>query len=79
MNKTREQFEEWVQSEFDYDVTKISNGTYVELKTFICWESWLESRKNITIELPENCKGKALTVDDLKVMLDAVGIELKGE
>ncbi len=79
MDKVQEEFEEWVQSEFDYDVTKISNGTYVELKTFICWESWLESRKNITIELPENCKGKALTVDDLKVMLDAVGIELKGE
>lgn len=79
MDKVQEEFEEWVQSEFDYDVTKISNGTYIELKTFICWESWLESRKNITVELPENCKGKALTVDELKVMLDKVGIELKGE
>ncbi len=79
MDKVQEEFEEWVQSEFDYDVTKISNGTYVELKTFICWESWLESRKNITIEIPENCKGKALTVDELKAMLDKVGIELKGE
>jgi len=41
------------------------------------FDSWKASREIITVELPENCKGNALTVDELKVMLDEVGITLK--
>jgi diphthamide synthase subunit DPH2 len=77
MNNTRKEFEEWCKLP-GFNTTRYTEK-YLLSMTEMMWEVWKASRKNITIELPENCKGKALTVDELKVMLDKVGIELKGE
>lgn len=43
------------------------------------YKIWKESRLtyNIEVEIPDNCCGFAITVDELKVMLDKVGITLK--
>jgi hypothetical protein len=78
MNNVQKEFEDWVKNETCLSLFKYGNGVYMDNDTYYAFDVWESSRKNITIELPENCKGKALTVDELKVMLDKVGIGLKG-
>ena len=41
------------------------------------WIGWQASRAALVVELPANCKGMALTVDELRVMLDEIGVTLK--
>lgn len=66
MNDVQKEFEEWTMT-YGFDDEEHMLNT------------WIASRKNITVELPEHCKGNTLTVQELKVMLDKVGITLKGE
>jgi hypothetical protein len=78
MNNLQKEFEDWLKVDGNL-IMKEDDGEYSFQHTRFAWESWQASRKNITVELPEHCKGSALTVDELRVMLDKVGIKLKGE
>lgn len=41
------------------------------------YKIWRASRAALVVELPANCKGMALTVDELRVALDNIGVTLK--
>ena len=41
------------------------------------WLSWKASRAALCVELPENCKGIALTVSELHRELDKAGVSYK--
>ena len=41
------------------------------------WIGWQASRAAMVPELPANCKGMALTVDELRTMLGEIGVALK--
>lgn len=78
MDKMRNEFEEWVVSEFYYDVSKTGNGTYHELKTFIAWESWKASRASLCVELPEGDGGSQDTnLIAVEIALDNAGVSYK--
>lgn len=78
MNNVQKEFEAWVQSKYaGFSLSKEKDGGYSIGWVNDMFSAWQSSRKNITVELPENCKGNTLTVDELKVMLDKVGIALK--
>ena len=84
MEKMREEFEDWVVSELDYDVSKSSSGTYHELKTFIAWECWKASRAALCVELPVSCDAAGLHCDcevyeasSVRELLDKVGVSHK--
>lgn len=53
------------------------NGDYVHDLTYNAFNWWCKSRAALVVELPENCKGMALTVDELRSMLDKIGVTLK--
>ena len=55
----------------------IIEGDYGHPTVQIAWQAWQASRAALVVELPDNCKGMALTVDELRVMLDNVGVTLK--
>ena len=86
MDKMREEFEAWwisknpnhtdVKSywhETGYWVN--SNSAYSNLD--FAWECWQASRSAMCVELPENCKGMALTVSELHRELDRAGVSYK--
>ncbi|MGL5395508.1 MAG: hypothetical protein ACRDBQ_09535 [Shewanella sp.] len=60
MDKMREEFEAWY-SDFD---------GYGEAHKKELWDTWKASRAALCVELPENCKGMALTVSELHRELD---------
>lgn len=41
------------------------------------WVVWKASRAALCVELPENCKGMALTVSELHQQLDKAGVSYK--
>ena len=65
MDKMREQFENWYSNRQQYG----------EAHKQECWETWKASRESIVVQLPENCKGSALTVSELKEQLNKEGIK----
>ena len=65
MDKMREQFENWYSNRQQYG----------EAHKQECWETWKASRESIIVKIPENCKGNALTVSELKEQLDKEGIK----
>ena len=73
--KMREEFEGWASQFFKMDVE--SWGEYVDSETHWAWLSWQASRAALVVELPANCKGMALTVDELRTMLGEIGVTLK--
>lgn len=78
MDKVREEFEKFLYSRLGCDVVDLSKdggGVYNSYETGNYYVVWLESRKRINIQLPENCKGNALTVSELKEQLDKEGIK----
>lgn len=82
MDKVREEFEMWLQSTTDFDtyrtnyaMTKPEDQQYMCYRTNLAWFAWKASRESITVQLPENCKGNALTVSELKEQLDKEGIK----
>ena len=67
MDKMREEFEYWF-SQFENQ-----NAT----QRMAAWSAWQESRAVLCVELPENCKGMALTVSELRRQLGKAGVSLK--
>ena len=86
MDKMRKEFEAWhiKQCEADgMDLRELSseldrNGDgYVYIGAQYAWRGWKASRAALCIELPENCKGMALTVSELHRELDKAGVSYK--
>lgn len=65
MAKVREEFEKFYSK----------RNQYGEAHKQELWEVWVASRESIVVQLPENCKGNALTVSELKEQLDKEGIK----
>lgn len=81
MDKVREEFEMWLRSTTDFDtyrtnyaMTKPEDQQYMCHRTNLAWFAWKAARESIIVQLPENCKGNALTVSELKEQLDKEGI-----
>ncbi|WBF79483.1 hypothetical protein BNNNBJKE_00038 [Aeromonas phage vB_AdhM_DL] len=75
MDKVREEFEMWLNTKginFDFSIYL---NKYTDKKIQNRYEGWKASRESIIVQLPENCKGNALTVSELKEQLDKVGIK----
>ena len=87
MDKMREEFEVWANGQGyatdKYDESELSDkykhlaGTYVIPETRLMIEVWKASRAALCVELPENCKGMALTVSELHRELDRAGVSYK--
>ena len=52
MDKVREEFEKFYSK----------RNQYGEAHKQELWETWIASRETVIFQLPENCKGNALTV-----------------
>ena len=65
MDKVREEFEKFYSK----------RNQYGEAHKQELWEVWRASRESVIVQLPENCKGNALTVSELKEQLDKEGIK----
>ena len=80
MDKMREEFEAWA-NERGLDVDHIYvNGCfkcYCVSNTHSAFDIWKASRAALCVELPENCKGMALTVSELHRELDKAGVSYK--
>ena len=79
----REEFEAWCLAN-GYTLrpkeTKcgiIIEGNYGHPTVQIAWQAWQASRAALCVELPENCKGMALTVSELHQQLDKAGVSYK--
>lgn len=75
MEKMREEFEAWLDSA-GYRIERAGDG-YKYDSINIAWNSWKASRVALCVELPENCKGMALTVDEFHKQLDKAGVSYK--
>ena len=77
MEKMREEFEAWA-IDHHFSATKKQDGvSYAHDSTMCAFEGWKASRAALCIELPENCKGMALTVSELHHQLDKAGVSHK--
>ena len=79
--KMMDEFKEWAYAA-SLDVWSASNGDgepeyFMCYDTEICWQAWQASRAALVIELPSNCKGMAITVDELRVMMKKIGVIIK--
>ena len=83
MNKMRKEFEWWFCSTIPYPIAKeswfavMNDGDYIITDVQAAWAGWKASRAALCIELPENCKGMALTVSELHRELDKAGVSYK--
>ena len=89
MNKMREDFEAFYESymlgegrRIEYIKNEIASFKpernkygYSDAQEF--WVVWKASRAALCVELPENCKGMALTVSELHQQLDKAGVSYK--
>ena len=76
MNKMRKEFEAWAISDMGYMVARAGDGYKCDYMN-TAWLSWKASRAALCVELPENCKGMALTVSELHKQLDKAGVSYK--
>ena len=76
MDKMREEFEAWAISDMGYMVARAGDGYKCDYMN-TAWLSWKASRDALCVELPENCKGMALTVDEFHKQLDKAGVSYK--
>lgn len=75
MDKMREEFEAWA---INCDLCTFAVGDeYKYMTTEWAWRAWKASRAALCIELPENCKSMALTVDEFHKQLDKAGVPYK--
>ena len=74
-NKIRDGFESWCKT-LGFNIDKF-DGDYIIASTDWAWKIWQASRAAMVAELPANCKGMALTVDELGTMLSEIGVTLK--
>lgn len=88
MEKMREEFEAFVISrmkesgflevEVRVEILGVSSdGSYYDGTVEAWWDFWKASRAALCVELPENCKGMALTVSELHKQLDKAGVSYK--
>ena len=83
MDKIREEFEAWFCSTIPYPIAKeswfavMNDGDYIITDVQAAWAGWKASRAALCVELPENCKGMALTVSELHRELDRAGVSYK--
>ena len=83
MDKMIEEFEAWFCSTIPYQIAKESwfavmeDGDYIITDVQAAWAGWKASRAALCVELPENCKGMALTVDEFHRQLDKAGVSHK--
>ena len=87
MDKIQQEFEAWANGQGyatdKYDESELSDkykhlaGTYVIPEARLMIEVWKASRAALYVELPENCKGMALTVDEFHKQLDKAGVSHK--
>lgn len=84
MDKVREEFEmAWQIKGMDDEGnlgnkptrSKVYNERYAGDAAQFAWTWWKRSREFVIVQLPENCKGNALTVSELKEQLDKEGIK----
>lgn len=79
--KVRDEFKRWAyKSGYDIDDAQESaddEKLFVCYDTEACWQAWKASRAALVVELPSNCKGMAITVDELRTMLGEIGVTLK--
>lgn len=73
--KIREAFELWAIS--CHMCTYLDGVEYRHQSTEWAWNAWQASRAAMVAELPANCKGMVLTVDELRTMLGEIGVTLK--
>lgn len=73
--KMRDGFESWCKT-LGFNIDKF-DGDYIIASTDWAWKIWQASRAALVAELPANCKGMALTVDELRAMLGEIGVTLK--
>ena len=76
MKKMREEFESWAMSDMGYMCVRAGGG-YKDDYMNTAWLSWKASRAALCVELPENCKGMALTVSELHRELGRAGVSYK--
>lgn len=74
MNNMREEFEIWA---CNYNLKVADWGNYADRHVNNMWKAWRASRAALCVELPENCKGMALTVDEFHKQLDKAGVSYK--
>ena len=84
MDKMREEFEAWLLTETGFDtyrtnfvMTKPEDQQYMCHHANLAWLSWKASRAALCVELPENCKGMALSVDEFHQQLGKAGVSYK--
>ena len=80
MDKMRKEFEAWVTKHrpgTDVLMDEEFQDEYLYAETQYAWEGWRASRAALCVELPENCKGMALTVDEFHSQLDKAGVSHK--
>lgn len=81
--KMRDGFESWCLAKgctlrpAETNCGIIIEGDYCHLTVQIAWQAWQASSAAMVAELPVNCKGMALTVDELRTMLGEIGVTLK--
>ena len=75
--KMRDEFESWCRGiGFTLKMNAWGNN-YAIGYGWEQWQAWQASRAALVAELPANCKGMALTVDELRTMLGEIGVTLK--
>lgn len=81
MEKMREEFEAWFEADSmplgSIWLKKDDDDDYARMPTYYAWRAWQASRAALCVELPENCKGMALTVDEFHKQLDKAGVPYK--
>ena len=81
MDKMQEEFEAWFEADSmpleSNWFKKDDDDDYDHMPTYYAWRAWQASRALLCVELPENCKGMALTVDEFHKQLDKAGVPYK--
>lgn len=77
MDKMRGEFEEFIAKEFQFSDQPRNDGSYRCTKINDLWLAWKTSRAALCVELPESCKGMALTVDEFHAQLEKAGVSYK--
>ena len=71
----RDGFESWCKT-LGFNIDKFDED-YIIASTEWAWKIWQASRAALVVELPSNCKGMAITVDELRVMMKKIGVIIK--
>ncbi|MGL5567254.1 MAG: hypothetical protein ACRDC4_16130 [Plesiomonas sp.] len=79
MEKIQQEFEAWAKATSlkNFLFWHPSDKQYEVHAVQMAFEGWKASRSSLCVELPENCKGMALTVDEFHKQLDKAGVSYK--